>query len=323
MDTKASLNNVCADNELESGSVAHANTGVEHQAIASDAASNGSAGVERPRITMRNWLNFVAYLVNVIVTYVSLTGIFGATNTELSNKYQTLVTPSGWAFSIWGPIFLWEAVFVIAQFLPAFRQSQVVLRVSPWWWSLCLVQCAWTLAFAQEQITVSLVFMLSILGSLLGISWKTNTLTMTVKEYFLLRAPFSLQLGWIIAASVVNINVQADAAEASQQWLLALAVLSNAAVLAIVALFTFAVKTPDPIVGFVAAWAFLGIYTELNNPTKLNDPARFNASTWDVVIIGGLRSAALCVSLISLVHATLATAFCVRRRAEQRKRVEN
>merc|ERR1711972_388837 len=223
-----------------------------------------------------------------------------------SDKYQTLVTPAGWAFSIWGPIFIWEGVFVVTQFLPRFRQNRVVLCISPWWWALCIAQVAWTLAFAQEQITLALIFMLSILASLLGISWSTDGLSIRAKEYFLLRAPFSLQLGWIIAASVVNINVQADAVKASQESLLALAIVSNAAVLAVVAVFTLAVKSADPFVGFVVAWAFAGIYSQLNNPIQLNDPSRFNASSWHPVTLSGLRNAALGVMAIAVALGIVA-----------------
>jgi hypothetical protein len=261
---------------------------------------------ERPQITWKNWLNLVMYVVNTIVTYTSLAGIFGATNTELSKKYQTLVTPSGWAFSIWGPIFIWEGIFVIVQLLPSFRQKNLVSLVSPWWWSLCIMQCAWTIAFAQDQITLALIFMISILASLLGIVWSTDGLSMTTSEYFLLRAPFSLQLGWIIAATVVNANVQADSTKTSQEGLLALAILSKAVVLAVVTLFTFGVRSPDPIVGFVAAWAFAGVSSELGNPTSINDPTRFNPSTWDDVILGGLKNAAMFISLLALMLAVIA-----------------
>lgn len=185
------------------------------------------------------------------------------------------------------------------------------------------MQIAWTLAFAQEQMTASLIFMLSILGSLLGISWSTDGLSMTVSEYFLLRAPFSLQLGWIIAASVVNTNVQADAAKSSQEFLLALAVLSNAAVLSIVTLFTFGVRSSDPIVGLVAAWAFAGIFNELSNPTNLNDATRFNASLWDDVILDALKTSAFCVSLIALILATIATALRIRKASQNSKNADN
>jgi len=258
-------------------------------------------------IAWKNWLNLAAYVFNSVVTYSSLTGIFGATNTELSNKYQTLVTPAGWAFSIWGPIFIWEAVFVAAQFRPRFRNSDIVLRMSPWWWALCAFQAAWTLVFAQDWIAFALLLMLSILASLLGIAWSTDGLQMSAAEFFLLRAPLSLHLGWIIVASTLNLSVLADAMKASQETLLALAILSYAAVLAVATVFTLVVKTPDPVIGIVAAWAFGAIASELNNPVALNDPTRFNASTWDMVTLGGLRQAALGICLLSAAMAVIAT----------------
>jgi hypothetical protein len=308
--------NECIDLAMESGE----RVASQDQEVPSQSSVDGP--VTKPKIIWKNWLNLASYIANAIVTYTSLTGVYGGTNTELSSKYQTLVTPSGWAFSIWGPIFMWEAVFVLAQFFPSSRQSILVMKVSPWWWSLCIMQIAWTVAFAQEQITLSLIFMLSILGSLLAIAGSTDGLRMTALEYVLLRAPFSLQLGWIIAASVVNINVQADAAKSSQQFLLAIAVLSNAIVLAIVTIFTFAVRSPDPIIALVVAWAFAGIATELNNPINLNDPTRFNASIWNEVILGGLKSVAICISVLSLALVVIATALRVGRTNQESKRVE-
>mmetsp|Transcript_105233 Transcript_105233/g.181873 ORF Transcript_105233/g.181873 Transcript_105233/m.181873 type:complete len:320 (-) Transcript_105233:311-1270(-) len=272
------------------------------------AAAEGHTQSDVTAISWKNWVNVGAYVVNTIVTYTSLTGIFGATNSELSRKYQTLVTPAGWAFSIWGPIFIWEGIFVVAQLFPRFRSTKVVSLMSPWWWSLCACQVAWTLAFAQDQVTLALVFMLSILASLLGISWSTDGLPLTSSEYFLLRAPLSLQLGWIIAASAVNASVAADAAQSSQEALLALAVVSNAAVLALVAVFTFAVRSPDAFVGMVAAWAFAAIRSELGNPVDLNDPTRFNPSAWGTVVLGGLQNAALIISVLSTILALIATA---------------
>jgi len=267
-----------------------------------------------PSRSWRNFANLGAYVVNTTITYASIAGTFGATNVELSKKYQTLVTPAGWAFAIWGPIFIWEGVFAVAQMLPSYCSSKVVLQITPWWLALCFFQVAWTLAFSRDLITLALIFMLCILASLLGVSWSTDGLVLSsAAEYFLLRAPMSLQLGWIIAASAVNASVEADAARSSQEVLLALAVLSYAAVLAIVAIFTFAVRSPDPFVGCVAAWAFLGIYSELGNPENLNDPARFNPSTWNVVTLGGLRIAAGVINILAAVLAVVATVIRVRR----------
>jgi len=163
------------------------------------------------RLPLQSWINMLAYLANVSITYGSLTGAFGATNEELSEKYQTLVTPAGYAFAIWGPIFIWEGIFAVAQMFPSLSTSKVVETVTPWWNCACLFQIGWTLFFAQDRIQGALVCMLGILVSLLTLILRTDYLPeISIKEYFLLRAPFSLHCGWIIAATVLNINVLAD-----------------------------------------------------------------------------------------------------------------
>ena len=173
------------------------------------------------RVRVQSWINMLAYLANVSITYGSLTGAFGATNEELSEKYQTLVTPAGYAFAIWGPIFIWEGIFAVAQMFPSFSTSPVVDTVTPWWICACCFQVAWTLFFAQEVIPGSLICMLGILVSLLTLILRTDYLPeISIKEYFLLRAPFSLHCGWIIAASAVNINVMADYNMSSQETML-------------------------------------------------------------------------------------------------------
>jgi len=124
------------------------------QSINIEETSGGGTCRDGPPIGAKHWLNLLAYAVNTTVTYISMTGIFGATNTEISHKYQTLVTPAGWAFSIWGIIFIWEGVFVVAQFFPAYRDSDTVSRISPWCRALCMFQSVWTLVFAQDWITL-------------------------------------------------------------------------------------------------------------------------------------------------------------------------
>lgn len=260
----------------------------------------------------KNLVTVIMYLFTIVIQYLSTTGAFGATNEALSKKYQTVVTPAAWAFSIWGVIFIWEGVFAVAQFLPRCRSSKIVSAVAPWWWGLCIVQAAWTLVFAQEQIFWATVLMLGILASLLGISWVTSGMELTAKDYFLFRAPFSVQLGWIVAASVVSINVAADASKWSQDALRVLAYASDALVLIVVAIFTF-IKNCDPIIGFVAAWAFAGIYSELSNPVNLHDKTRFNAQVWNVDTIRELQTCALCASLMSAVLATYAATKACRK----------
>uniref|UniRef100_A0A7S4VBY4 Uncharacterized protein n=1 Tax=Alexandrium monilatum TaxID=311494 RepID=A0A7S4VBY4_9DINO len=274
------------------------------------------------QLTWRNRSSLAAYVFNSAFTYASLTGVFGATNTELSKKYQTLVTPAGFAFSIWGPIFIAEGFFAVAQMLPRFRGTAAARAAAPWWWAACLCQVCWTLAFAQEVIPLSLVCMLGILVCLLGVARSTDALELTCAEYWLLRAPFSLHLGWIIAASAVNASVQADAAEASPQTLLGLAVSSDAVICTVATCLAVVARRPDAIACLVVAWAFGGIYAELGNPENLDSPDRFNPYIWDRVTLGGLRRAALGVVMLALGLAVLAavrTALIARRDSRGRR----
>lgn len=257
-------------------------------------------------------MNLAAYVANNLVTYLSVAGFFGLTNMEQSQKYQTLVTPAAWSFRIWGLIFLWEGLFAMAQLFPTFRGSKVVMQISPWWWAACCCQISWAVAFAQDQVTTSVAFLLGILACLLGISWSTDGLPLTIGEYFLLRAPLSLQLGWIIVASAINISVQADSVKSPQGTLLALAIISDAVVLVVTTIFTFAVRSPDAVIGFVAAWAFAGIHSELGNPLNLNDPTRFNASRWDASVLQGLQAASFVMGVLSFVLAVAAAALRLR-----------
>mmetsp|Transcript_56783 Transcript_56783/g.122745 ORF Transcript_56783/g.122745 Transcript_56783/m.122745 type:complete len:303 (-) Transcript_56783:78-986(-) len=270
---------------------------------ASTAANAESVPDASTDLSWKNWVSLTAYVLNLVLTYLSITGIFGATNSDLSKKYQTLVSPAGWAFSIWGPIFIWEGVFAVAQMFPRFRNSPMALAVAPWWWSACFFQIAWTMFFAQEIIPVSLVCMFGILGSLLGLALWTDGQEATCAEIGLLRAPFSLHLGWIIVASILNVNVQADANSAPPEQMLALAILSVVAVCVIAANFAGSVRSPDPIICLVATWAFLGIFSELQSHENLDSPTRYNPHRWDPMVLDALARAVLGGAGIAVVLA--------------------
>jgi len=256
----------------------------------------------------RNWANVIVFLVNMFVTYVSLTGVFGPNNKTLSAKYQTLVTPAGWAFSIWGVIFIWEAIFCVAQAsTSALRTSVVVEAVTPWWIAACVSQSLWTPLFAQEIIWGSLLAMLAILASLMGlIICADRHLSLTPQEFWLLRAPFSVHAGWILAASFVNANVFFDFLRASPGVLVTAGVLSLILFLVIIVVYQFLAPKRDAIICFVAAWACIAIFSELSNPALLNSPTRYNPHVFSESTTEQLRIAACCVSVAALLSGVWA-----------------
>jgi hypothetical protein len=284
-------------------------------AVEVEAQKGAATGVgAAPRLSWINWLNLAAYVINVVIIYVSITGVFGATNREVSMKYQTLVTPASFAFSIWGPIYIWEGVFVVAQMLPRFRNRPVVRTIAPFWWSACICQVVWSLLFAQEWLTASLVFMVAILGSLLGLLQRANSVdSESFAEFWLLRAPFSLHAGWIIAACAVSANVQADYAKASPAELLAVAVVSLAVVFAVASVSAIGAPRPDAIIPLVAAWALFAVSSELNAATRLLDPTKHNPVVWPRMVLEAVRTSASVLSLACLGLAAAGAATRVYR----------
>jgi len=258
-------------------------------------------------LSIVNKINVAAYATNFLFTGLSLVGAFGPDNTELSSKYQTIVTPAGVAFSIWGPIFMLELVFTIAQLTPGLRGSQVVSKVSPWWWAACLFQSAWSVVFAREAIFLSLVMISSILGSLLGLILVTDYQCdeMTLKEYWLLRAPFSLHGGWLVAATAVNANVLVVSNGGSVSEQLAAGVAALTIAFALATFLGVGKSKPDAIVCGVLAWATNFISVELNDPKLLLAVTpEFDEATIAGVGLGAkfVRNAALVLMVAAVVR---------------------
>lgn len=267
--------------------------------------------------SLLNIINIAAYVLNVTITYGSNLGWFGPTNTVLSDKYQTLVTPAGWAFSIWGLIFLSEGVFAVAQLLPRYRDSAAVKHgVGYWWLAVCVCQCVWTPLFAQEVLWAQLLAMFAILFSLLGLVRSAAAVVergdVPTSEYWLFVAPFSLHLGWIVAASTVAMNVTAlyysagdaanVAASGSARTMIALSIVSFAYVLLVAfSSATVLFRRPNAFVPGVAAWALLAISKELGSPREAistSYPPAFYQAVMDAAAVFSIAAALLCVAVI-------------------------
>ena len=110
-------------------------------------------------LNTNSYLNLVGYIINALVTFLA-SPIFGfPDNSALSEKYQTLVTPTGWTFAIWGIIFLSQGIFAIVPMLPQHRSNALVQEgVSHWYFIACVFQAAWTFAFGYELIGRSTIF---------------------------------------------------------------------------------------------------------------------------------------------------------------------
>ena len=154
------------------------------------------------------WLTALAILSNIYLNYYSNTHPFaGQTMGVVSAKYPTLLTPAGYAFSIWGLIFLALVVYAVWQLLPGQREISLPDAIAKPLTLASIATGVWVVLFAYELILPSVGMMLLILGSLIVAYGRTRRRIFAEAVPALAGVPFSLYLGWISVASVINITI--------------------------------------------------------------------------------------------------------------------
>lgn len=246
-----------------------------------------------------NYLNLAFFILNIVVTYGvgNLGWLAGATNSELSDKYQTLVTPNSSAFLIWSVIFMLQAIFAILQMFPRFRGKKMIQEgISYYYLLTCVLQAGWTLAFAYEVIELSAVLIVSIWASLVAILYSQYYTESegTLVEFWLLRFPFAIHCGWLTAASLLNVNVVVVDMQEPADVQLAVGIISLAILHAVSVWVCFAIKRPQYTIAGVLAWANYWISVELKEARSQI------VELFDADIVSGVSYAAAAVSVIIL-----------------------
>ena len=158
---------------------------------------------------IRQWLTVVAVLMAIAVN--GLSNLFppaGQNTGEVSNTVLggVLITPAGYAFAIWGLIYLALIAYSIYQALPAQRHHKAFERVS---WAIigaCVFQIIWLYFFLTYQFWVSVLFMVGILACLAFGYLATRSVKPTRNVRWFFQAPISLYFGWITIATVLNVS---------------------------------------------------------------------------------------------------------------------
>lgn len=271
-----------------------------------------------PRLNYKNYGNIIFFVLNTLFTYgVGQAGWLGTPdNGELSRKYQTIITPKSTAFAIWAVIFTFQGIFAILQLMPSYRGRPMVQEgVSFWYMLVCFWQVGWTFAFAFEVIPLSLVFMLLLWISLMGLiisqyyvkldPHTSGCSSKGLREFWFLRFPFSVHGGWITAATALNISVVAVDSGSTAATQLAVGIVSLAVLHALSVWHLFGYKRPNYTISIVLMWANGWIYGELQEPQQLV------LDTFDQSVISGVAYAAFSVSMVIMIQLILRVAFLI------------
>ena len=215
-------------------------------------------------IRVANPLSFVA---TALINGLGSAGVLSGTGVgEVSDNNPTLITPASFAFSIWGLIYFCLALFCVLSACAeaplcgtgsrdvsrALSRDGVLLSQQIGWLFVAsnIFNAAWIVVFVWNTAAtawVSTVLILCLEGSLIAIYiraglWRTPR--QTVLTFFAVDIAFSLYLGWVTVATILNTSVAMVASGITPEtvgwsavgW--ACVMLSTAAVLALYMLAT-------------------------------------------------------------------------------------
>lgn len=156
-------------------------------------------------------LNGIAIVFTIAMNYISNTGIFNKeTISTISTNYRNLFTPDGYAFSIWGIIYLGLLAFVV-YFGPIFKtnpiKESIISKIKGWFLLSCVCNCLWIICWINDYLFLSVILMTALFIALIRIltNYKHSLPTYDIKLRLFFEIPFQIYAGWISVALIANI----------------------------------------------------------------------------------------------------------------------
>lgn len=148
------------------------------------------------------WIVLLAALAMPVVAWLSQSGQFGPTNGAISDRYPTLLVAAGYAFSIWGVIFLLDVVFGLWQLRRPVPDANAGVR--GWAAAGFALTAVWMPVFSQQAFLPALAIIWGALLCLAVAAVKAAPLTATAGQRAFAAYPLALHAGWLSMAAFLN-----------------------------------------------------------------------------------------------------------------------
>ncbi len=252
--------------------------------------------MKTPSHPIRPFVQRIAVILAVVVqigaTFLPQLG-FGEPIGNRSDSVRTLITPSGWAFAIWGPLFFGSAVFAIWQALPSQSTNALLDRIA-WPAAIALAaQGVWAIytQFANLTAISAIIILVSLVGLLICLRALVRAPTLSSQERWFAALALSALAAWLTAASIVNISatlVYHGVAGGDATAPLAAAIM--VAIGGIIAALATYRSRGNPWYALVFCWALLAIYFRGGQEAQsIAGACIFSGLAVVVAMIAGLR----------------------------------
>ena len=157
--------------------------------------------------SVRAVLVAVTAVAQVISAPLTTVALGPSSNTgAISDANRSPITPAGYAFAIWGLIYLGCLALAVYQLLPS-QRHRAVHRRSGWWLAAAFsASTIWVPIFGSRLIWVSEIVIVVLVALLLIASWQLTHAgpAESTAERWLLRLPVTVYLGWAALATAAG-----------------------------------------------------------------------------------------------------------------------
>ena len=148
-------------------------------------------------------LNLLVLVIVIWWNYYTNTGnIGGKTVGELSAELDNYFTPAGYAFAIWGIIYLAlvaQAIYLVWSAFSKKTDSDFISQMGPYLIMTNCLNAAWLWFWLTEKTGLSALVILIL-------NLRMNLPSQRKSGNWLVRVPISIYAGWITVATVANIS---------------------------------------------------------------------------------------------------------------------
>ena len=154
------------------------------------------------------FLNAVSLVATIILNYLFNSGVMnGATMKTISERYYNLFTPAGYAFGIWGIIYLLLCTHVIYTIYIYRKKGDTVITntIGKLFAVSNILNILWVYFWLNDFIGICVILMVLLLSVLLSIFIKIQSIKRSVSlSNLFISCPFALYAGWLSVALIAN-----------------------------------------------------------------------------------------------------------------------
>lgn len=212
--------------------------------------------------------NLLALIVHITLAYITQLRIINGKDVgQVSDQYNSLFTPAGITFAIWGIIYITLLIYCIYHLIVAFRYGVVVLankdiqHTGGWFILNNLGAAAWLVAWVNEMIGVALLLIFFQLITLIIIHLRTGIYNpeRSWSDLLFSQFPLSIYFAWITIATIANAGAYLVAINWSGWGITPVSWTVIMICVAVVLSLLVIVRRHNAIYGLVIVWALYGI----------------------------------------------------------------